>query len=100
MDRVATALRVWTRHRLFLPSLIVLGIAAVLPSVRAGFHGDDYILFGTLSGSTLRDVYPSRLDIFNFMDGSPERTRRMVDLGLFPWWTFPGMRVAFWRSAP
>ena len=37
------------------------------------------------------------LDIFNFFDGSPERTRRMLDLGLLPWWTFPGVRVAFWR---
>ncbi len=72
----------------------------VLPSVRAGFYFDDYFIFGILSDSTLRDVYPWRLDIFNWFDGSPGRVRRMLDLGLFPWWTFSGARVAFiafWR---
>jgi hypothetical protein len=75
----------------------VLAVAIVLPSVRAGLHGDDFIILGILSGSALREVYPSRLDVFNFFDGEPERTRRMLDLGLLPWWTDPGVRVAFWR---
>jgi hypothetical protein len=97
LDRVVTALRVWTHHPLFLPVLIVLTVALVLPSARAALHGDDYIILGILSGSALSEIYPSRLDVFNFVDGSPERTRRMLDLGLLPWWTFPDVRVAFWR---
>jgi hypothetical protein len=80
-----------------LPALVVLAIAPVLPSVWPGLHGDDHILLSILSGSAPREIYPSRLDIFNFFDGSPERTRRMLDLGRLPWWTFPDVRVAFWR---
>jgi hypothetical protein len=97
LGSVAGALRMATRHRLFPLVPIVLAVAIVLPSVRAGLHGDDFIILGILSGSALREVYPSRLDVFNFFDGEPERTRRMLDLGLLPWWTDPGVRVAFWR---
>ena len=95
---VAVVLRISTSHRAFLPALTVLAIALVLPSLWAGLWSDDYALLAILSGSSaLSDVYPSRLDIFNFFDGTPGRTRRMLDLGLLPWWTFPGARVAFWR---
>jgi len=76
--------------------VIVLALATVLPSVWAELYNDDYPLLGILSGS-MRDVYPSRLDIFNLFDGDPERMRRMVDLGLLPWWADPGVRHAFWR---
>src|SRR5262249_37060504 len=86
------------RHPAFVPASIVLAVALVLPSARAGLYFDDYIFLGVLSGSSpLSDVYPSRLDIFNFYGGSPERTRRMLDLGLLPWWTSPDSRLAFWR---
>ena len=79
--------------------LILLGVAAALaalPSVWSGFHGDDYIVFGVLSGA-LRKLYPSRLDVFNFCDGTADHVRRMVDVGILPWWTADTFRVAFWR---
>jgi hypothetical protein len=96
--RAATALGVLASHRWFLAALTALAVALVLPSARIGLCCDDFVLLGILSGSSpLRDVYPSRLDIFNFFDGSPERMRRLLDLGLLPWWTFPGVREAFWR---
>jgi hypothetical protein len=97
LNRLVGAVAASTSHRYFLPALVVFPIACTLPSVWAGLYGDDYILLSILSGTALRDVYPSRLDIFNFFDGRPERTRRMLDLGLLPWWTFPEVRVAFWR---
>jgi hypothetical protein len=54
-----------------------------------------------MMAATLRDGYPRRRDIFNFFAGSPERTHRLLDLELLPWWTSPEARVAFWRrSAP
>jgi hypothetical protein len=85
-------------HRLFFPILTGLVLALLLGSVRAGLFLDDYVLLAILSGpDSLSHLYPSRLDIFNFFDGSPERMRRMLDLGLLPWWTFPGTRIAFWR---
>jgi len=91
-------LRILTDYRWFLPIVTAVALGLALPSVRAGLCCDDYVVLGILSASgTMRDGYPSRLDIFNFFDGTPERTGRLLDMGLLPWWTFPGVRVAFWR---
>jgi hypothetical protein len=73
-------------------------IALVLPSLWSGLHQDDYILLAVLSGRPPLDaVYPSRLDVFNFFAGPGERMNGMIDLGLLPWWTDPGIRLSFWR---
>jgi hypothetical protein len=91
-------LQVLTGVRWILPAVIAVAIALVLPSVRAGLHADDYVLLGILSESdAMRGGYPSRLDIFNFFDGKAERTRRLLDLGVLPWWSFPTAQMAFWR---
>jgi hypothetical protein len=91
-------LRALTDCGWFLPIVTAVAMALVLPSVRAGLRSDDYVILGILSASdTLRDGYPSRLDIFNFFDGSPDRTRRLVEIGVLPWWTAPQIRLAFWR---
>jgi len=37
--------------------LVVLAVAGALQSVRAGLYGDDHILLGILSGTTLAEVY-------------------------------------------
>ena len=47
----------------------------------------------------LRDLFPRPLDMFAFIDGDPARTRRMMDRGILPWWTFEDARLAFWRPA-
>src|SRR5919198_3083076 len=96
--RIAAALRVAVTHRVFLPALIGLTVALLIGSIWAGLLLDDYVLLAILSGSDpVSHLYPSRLDIFNFFDGTPERMSRMLDLGLLPWWSFPGTRLAFWR---
>jgi hypothetical protein len=75
-------------------------LVLVLPSLWSGLHQDDYILLAVLSGTPpLSDVYPSRLDVFNFFAGPGERMNRMLDLGLLPWWTDPGIHLSFWRPA-
>jgi hypothetical protein len=96
--RVGPVLQVLTDSRWFLPVVTALAIALALPSAKAGLWADDYVLLAILSGSdTLSVAYPSRLDIFNFFDGHPERARGLLDLGLLPWWMSPEVRVAFWR---
>ena len=58
--------------------------------MRVGLCCDDYVVLGILSASdTMRDVYPSPLDIFNFFDGRPSATRRLLDLGLSAMVDFP-----------
>jgi hypothetical protein len=91
-------LRAGLGHRA-LPFVLVLpAVALALPCLGAGLQLDDYVVLGILSArAPLRDVYPNHLDVFNFFDGSAERTRRMLDLGVLPWWSAPDLQVAFWR---
>ncbi len=78
----------------------LLGIMLTLPSLWGGWVIDDHFQRLTLSGSDrLQGILGSRLDIFRFFDGDPERTQRMMDLGTIPWWTVPDLRGAFWRPA-
>jgi hypothetical protein len=35
--------------------------------------------------------------MFKFFDGDPERTTEIMDYGYFPWWTYKGIKGAFWR---
>jgi hypothetical protein len=37
------------------------------------------------------------MDLFTFADGDPERTARLMDRGLWPWWTYKGIKAAFLR---
>lgn len=77
------------------------GLAALLvmmPSLWAGWLADDYLHRLMLLGSRhLTDLPASLFGLFNFMDGDPARTHRLMDAGIIPWWTLPEARVAFWR---
>jgi hypothetical protein len=39
----------------------------------------------------------SPIDMFTFFDGDPERTTEIMNQGFFPWWTYKGIKGAFWR---
>jgi hypothetical protein len=82
----------------FLPVAFLVGVALALPSINSGLWADDYVILGILSGSDgMLAGYPSRLDVFNFFDGDHERTQRLLDLGVLPWWTDPHIKMGFWR---
>ncbi len=59
---------------------------------------DDYhhklLMMGSDSPIRLLD---SPSDMFNFFDGDPNRTTEIMDYGFFPWWTYKGIKGAFWR---
>jgi hypothetical protein len=85
-------------HWLLPAASIGLATLLVSPSLWSGFEFDDYVHRGILSGApVIRELFPSRLDLFAFIDGRLDRTHRMMDLGILPWWTSPGARFAFWR---
>lgn len=92
------------RARAFLASprmiLVAAGLAIILtlPSLRVGWVLDDYFHQLMLSRPDLLDGQDRAAgDSFRFMDGDPQRTQRLMDLGVVPWWTWPGIRAAFWR---
>lgn len=39
----------------------------------------------------------SRFDLFSFAGHDPRDTPLLMDAGMFPWWTHPAVKLAFWR---
>ena len=83
----------------FFPFVIaILAILLTLSSLKAGLSMDDYLhkLLMIGSDSPIRPL-DSPIDMFNFFDGDPDRTAEIMDYGFFPWWTYKGIKGAFWR---
>jgi hypothetical protein len=76
--------------------LAALAVLVVTPSLGTGLVVDDFVIRAvdigapTAPGSTL-----TPLDVFRFTDGSG--TARLVDAGVLPWWSSPGLKLAFFR---
>jgi hypothetical protein len=99
-------LRPATRQRLYivlshprLPALLAVGSALLLlPTLRLGFHLDDYFhryLFSRLPGSDdLRRVYQSPFGIAN---GVSADNHFQVEAGYAPWWIHPQLLISLFR---
>lgn len=77
--------------------LLAVGIGVGLRSdvLAATFFADDFDHYAMQVGA-----YPvprSRFDMFNFGDGTPAETQRLIDSGHFPWWSDPGVHLAMLR---
>jgi len=91
-------LRSIAEHRLFPLVVMVVAIGLVLPSLGAGLLIDDYHHKLFFSGSdSPAGLLDSPLDLFRFFDADPERSEKLLDFGLLPWWTTEGAKAAFWR---
>ncbi len=82
--------------RLFPYAIAILAIILTLPSLMGGLSWDDYHHKLLMIDSPIR-LLNSPIDMFNFFDGDPARTTEIMDHGFFPWWTFKGIKGAFWR---
>src|SRR5262249_53690567 len=70
----------------------LLSVALALPSLRAGGMIDDFFHRTVLlERSQFRDLLGGPSEMFRFFRGDPERTGRIMDLGHYPWWTYPGV---------
>ncbi len=81
-------------------NLGIMAIAAILtlPSLGVGWVADDNLQRFRFTGSTkLPDINPDPSEFFTFADGDPEHTARLMDLGVWPWWTYEKLHAAFWR---
>lgn len=65
-----------------------------LTTVFSGFTLDDYYHLATLDGS---GHGASPLDLFVFGTGAPEQTHALMEKGIFPWYTLPGLKIHFFR---
>ena len=91
----------WRRllARPFAPWLIIgLGLVLSSPSLFTGLCADDYIHelmmreHPGIAGFAFRPF-----DLFAFANGDPVRAHKLIDEGVFPWWTDPGVVLAFFR---
>jgi hypothetical protein len=74
----------------------VLTVLLALPALGVGWILDDYfhrtVLLGT---SRLCELIGPPSEMFHFFRGDPQRTGHIIDVGLFPWWTDPGLKAEF-----
>ncbi len=89
-------------HRHSTKIIILIAVCCTLPSLWGGFVGDDdHIRLRLTAASTFTEQLPeianNPLDLFRFTTGDPDFTLRLMDIGLWPWWTLPELRVCFWR---
>jgi hypothetical protein len=76
-----------------------LSVLLALPALRAGLVLDDYYHRAILRlGSPYRDLLGPPAAMFRFFRGDPTRTRQIMDLGAFPWWTDPTLKGEFLQA--
>ena len=77
---------------------ILLGLALAAPSLSTGLVADDHIQLAMMRDPPpIPSLSAHGLDMFSFATGDPAVTRARVNAGVFPWWTDPAVRLAFWR---
>lgn len=83
----------------YVPATVAaLALLLTAPSLRVGWVLDDHIQRLRLVGSEKLPEFPvNPARFFTFADGDPQHTHRLMDLGLWPWWTYPHIHAAFWR---
>lgn len=86
-------------HRRLPLIIAILAIILTLPSLNVGLALDDYHHKLAIKGSdSVIRLLDSPFDLFRFFDGSdPQRMHKIIDYGLFPWWTYPKAKGALWR---
>ena len=87
------------KYRHFPLIVAVLSVLLASPSMRAGLIIDDYYHRAILSQeSPYRDLLGPPAAMFRFFTGDPVRTRRIMDIGAFPWWTDPTLKGEFLQA--
>ncbi len=80
-------------------AVAVLTVALTLPALGVGWILDDYyhrtIL---LERSPLCATLGTPAEMFRFFRGEPGRTGRLMEVGLFPWWTNPLIKAEFLQA--
>jgi hypothetical protein len=80
--------------RYFPVVVAAVGVLLALPALGAGWMIDDYYHRAImLPDSPYRELLGPPAEMFRFFRGDPVRTGRVMDLGMFPWWTDPTLKA-------
>ncbi len=90
--------RRWAARWLSFPratwAALALGALLSAPTLSLGLLLDDY--FQLYAASILGSPWQA-LDLFNLIPGDPATVEALIRGGPLPWWTHPGLKLAFWR---
>ncbi|MCY4045846.1 MAG: hypothetical protein OXE99_12280 [Cellvibrionales bacterium] len=71
-----------------------------MPSLFAGFFGDDYNFYALIFNPNNRHILTDNAslhDLFTFLTSDRQRTQTLIDYGLIPWWIDKDMKAVFFR---
>ncbi len=78
--------------------VIAIAIALAAPALTADFTADDHLhRIISRPDPGIAGLHSRPLDLFVFADGDRADTAALRDDGLYPWWTDPDLKLAFWR---
>jgi hypothetical protein len=75
----------------------LVAIVLLLPVIGTGMMMDDHVHKMLISNGKYPGGPRGDWDIFRFLDDDPAALKWVVDRGMWPWWTAPGFRLAFFR---
>ncbi len=85
-------------HRSFPFVAALIAMALAMPSVRTGLQGDDlWFRCAIYCPSGLEQVFEANGSLSLVADGDSQRNRRLMNLGLLPWWSCEDFKLSFWR---
>ena len=93
-----TKWRTWLSHPRLPVIVALLAVLFTLPSLGNGLNLDDNIHRLILLGDNyLSPRSSSPLNLFCFSDGNVEENIRLMNIGVFPWWTSERLKLVFFR---
>lgn len=101
MCRVHASLAFCSRflsHRSFPFIAALMAMAIAMPSIKMGLQGDDlWFRSAICCPPGLEQVFETHGSPSLVADGNSQRTRRLMNLGLLPWWSSEDFKLSFWR---
>lgn len=88
----------WLAHERAPLIIAILAAVLVLPTLLTGPMMDDHAHRLSFYSTFLKPGGPrGDWDLFRFADADPDTLKRLMDRGLWPWWTVAGQKLAFMR---
>ena len=87
----------WLRSRYLPWHLAALAMLLCAPSLRLDRQFDDDFHHLALTHPEGSMLYRSPAELFVFIEGDEAANRRSVVMGMLPWWSHEGLRLAFFR---
>ena len=75
--------------------IALAGLSLRWPALTSGFTVDDYAQRGMMEG-----LYPAKrgpLELFTFSTGRADEVQHLKDVGFFPWWSHPHLKLSMLR---